>query len=91
VLADCVAGGASVSFMAPLAPDAARAFWRDVAAGVAAGDRLLLVAEDGAGGPVLGTVQVVFARPREPARTAPTWPRCSCAASARRRGRRARG
>jgi GNAT superfamily N-acetyltransferase len=63
VLADCVAGGASVSFMAPLAPEAARAFWRDVARGVAAGDRLLLVAEDGRGGPVLGTVQVVFARP----------------------------
>ena len=63
VLADCVAGGASVSFMAPLAPETARAFWRDVARGVAAGDRLLLVAEDGPGGPVLGTVQVVFARP----------------------------
>jgi GNAT superfamily N-acetyltransferase len=63
VLADCVAGGASVSFMAPLAPDAARAFWRGVAGGVAAGDRLLLVAEDGPGGPVLGTVQVVFAGP----------------------------
>ena len=62
-LLDCVDGGASVSFMAPLARGTADAFWRGVADGVAAGDRLLLVAEDGPGGEVLGTVQVVFARP----------------------------
>jgi GNAT superfamily N-acetyltransferase len=34
-----------------------------VADGVAAGDRLLLVAEERAGGALLGTVQVVFAWP----------------------------
>ncbi len=63
VLVDCVEGGASVSFMAPLARDRAEAFWRGVADGVAAGDRVLLVAEDAEGGGVLGTVQVVFAWP----------------------------
>ena len=62
VLIDCVEGGASVSFMAPLTRDRADAFWRRVADGVAAGDRILLVAER-AGGEVVGTVQVVFAVP----------------------------
>ena len=50
VLVDCVAGGASVGLMAPLARDRADAFWREVGEGVAAGDRLLLVAEDPASG-----------------------------------------
>ncbi|GJG89140.1 N-acetyltransferase [Gemmatimonadetes bacterium T265] len=63
VLLDCVAGGASVSFMAPLARETADAFWTGVASGVGAGDRILLVAEDRATGAVLGTVQVVFAWP----------------------------
>jgi GNAT superfamily N-acetyltransferase len=62
LLIDCVQGGASVSFMAPLTRERADAFWRHVAAGVAAGERLLLVAEDAAGD-VVGTVQVVFAWP----------------------------
>ncbi|MBX3638677.1 MAG: GNAT family N-acetyltransferase [Rubrivivax sp.] len=62
VLVDCVEGGASVSFMAPLAREKALAFWRGVAEGVARGDRVLLVAEDGAGR-IAGTVQVVFATP----------------------------
>jgi len=62
VLIDCVHGGASVSFMAPLAPDKARAFWRHVADGVARRERALLVAEDAAGR-VVGTVQLVLALP----------------------------
>jgi GNAT superfamily N-acetyltransferase len=49
--------------MAPLSRERADAFWRGVAEGVAAGDRILLVAEDGAGGEIVGTVQVVFAWP----------------------------
>lgn len=61
VLLDCVEGGASVSFMAPLTRERGEAFWQGVIAGVAAGDRLLLVAEDEGG--VLGTVQVVLAQP----------------------------
>jgi GNAT superfamily N-acetyltransferase len=61
VLIDCVEGGASVSFMAPLTGGRADAFWRRVAEGVAANDRLLLVAEDRSTGEIVGTVQVVFA------------------------------
>jgi GNAT superfamily N-acetyltransferase len=61
VLIDCVHGGASVSFMAPLPADKALAFWRSVADGVARGHRLLLVAEDAAG--IVGTVQVVLDQP----------------------------
>jgi GNAT superfamily N-acetyltransferase len=59
VLVDCVEGGASVSFMAPLPRETADAFWRTVADGVAAGTRILLVAEDREGGELVGTVQVI--------------------------------
>lgn len=62
VLKDCVDGGASVSFMQPFGLDAARAFWHQVAAGVAAGERALLGAED-ADGRLVGTVQLVLAQP----------------------------
>ncbi len=62
VLIDCVDRGASVSFMAPLTRDRAEAFWAGVAEGVAAGERILLVAEDEVGA-LLGTVQLVFAGP----------------------------
>ena len=63
VLVDCVESGASVSFMAPLTRERADAFWRGVAEGIAANDRLLLVAEDRPGGEIVGTVQVIFAVP----------------------------
>lgn len=61
VLVDCVDGGASVSFMHPLVPAKAAAFWRDVGRDVAAGRRLLLVAEDETG--IVGTVQVILDLP----------------------------
>jgi GNAT superfamily N-acetyltransferase len=61
LLIDCVDGGASVSFMHPLAPDRAHAFWHGVAEGVARGERALLVAEDADG--IAGTVQLVLAQP----------------------------
>jgi GNAT superfamily N-acetyltransferase len=62
VLIDCVEGGASVSFMAPLSRAKAIAFWRGVAEGVVRGERALLIAEDGEG-QVLGTVQLILALP----------------------------
>jgi GNAT superfamily N-acetyltransferase len=61
LLIDCVEGGASVSFMHPLTRDRALAFWRRVAQGVAAGQRALLVAEDGRG--LCGTVQLLLDLP----------------------------
>jgi GNAT superfamily N-acetyltransferase len=61
VLIDCVEGGASVSFMAPLSREKAQRFWRGVADGVAAGDRALLVAEET--DRVVGTVQILLTQP----------------------------
>lgn len=60
LLIDAVEGGASVGFMLPLSRDRAVAFWRRVASGVAAGERVLLVAEDPDG--LCGTVQLVLAQ-----------------------------
>lgn len=62
VLIDCVERGASVSFMWPLSRDKAIAFWRDVAHGVARGERVLLVAQ-GEDGEIVGTVQLILAQP----------------------------
>lgn len=61
VLLDCVEGGASVSFMLPLARERAVRFWQDVADGVARGERSLLVAEDEHG--IAGTVQLITCMP----------------------------
>jgi GNAT superfamily N-acetyltransferase len=61
LLIDCVDGGASVSFMAPLSIEKAMSFWREVAAGARLGERALLVAEDSAG--VVGTVQLILKQP----------------------------
>jgi len=62
VLRDCVEGGASVGFMLPLAEGRPHAFWRKVAAGVAAGERHLFVAEDDAGR-ICGTLSLVIDMP----------------------------
>src|SRR5688500_7605917 len=62
VLIDCVEGGASVSFMRPLARERALAFWRGVAEGVQRGERVLLVAQDESKG-IVGTVQLITALP----------------------------
>jgi ribosomal protein S18 acetylase RimI-like enzyme len=61
VLADCVAGGASVSYMAPFSHDDARERFAGWADDVERGDRVLLAAF--AGVEVVGTVQVVLAVP----------------------------
>jgi GNAT superfamily N-acetyltransferase len=61
VLLDCVEGGASVSFMLPIARETAVDFWRKVADGVARGERTLLVAEDDEG--IAGTVQLITDMP----------------------------
>ena len=61
LLVDCVEGGASVSFMAPLTHERAAQFWRRVSAEAARGQRVLLVAEDEYG--ICGTVQVVLDLP----------------------------
>lgn len=62
VLVDCVEGGASVSFLAPLSLERAITFWQGVANGVTRGERAILVARD-AQGVINGTVHLVLAQP----------------------------
>ena len=62
VLVDCVEGGASVSFMLPMTRAKAEAFWRNVAASAARGERVVLAAEDAADR-IVGTAQVILAQP----------------------------
>lgn len=61
VLVDCVNANASVGFMSPLSRDRAERFWRMVAAGVARGERAVLLAHDDRG--LCGTVQLVLDTP----------------------------
>ena len=56
VLVDCVAGGASVSFMSPFSHDSALGVFRKVAGSVAAGNTVLLAAW--LDGRIVGTVQL---------------------------------
>jgi GNAT superfamily N-acetyltransferase len=83
VLADCVAGGASVGYMAPFSHEQARSAFAAVADDVERGRRLLFAAFDGER-PV-GTVQVLLALPpNQPHRAEIT--RMLVHRSARRRG-----
>jgi GNAT superfamily N-acetyltransferase len=61
VLVDCVAGGASVSFMAGYSKPEAEAFYRGCAEGAARGERVILAAFDGE--TIVGTAQVILAMP----------------------------
>ena len=60
VLIDCVEGGASVSFLLPMTREKAQAYWRNMAASSARGERVVFVAEDPTGA-IIGTVQLVWA------------------------------
>ena len=61
VLLDCVAGGASVSFMASLTSAEAEAFFTRTADGVEKGERILLAAFFDS--TLVGTVQIITATP----------------------------
>ncbi len=61
VLADCVAGGASVSYLAPFSHEQARVEFEAMAAEAEKGRRLILAAF--ADGRLVGTVQVILALP----------------------------
>jgi GNAT superfamily N-acetyltransferase len=62
VLIDCVAGGASVSFMLPMSREKAEGFWRDAAASQARGERLVLAAFD-PNCAIVGTVTLILNLP----------------------------
>ena len=61
VLVDCVAGGASVSFMPPFEHEDGKAFFTKIAGEVARGEAALLVAR--LDGRIVGTVQLALATP----------------------------
>lgn len=63
LLQDAVNGGASVSFLAPLATDLATAYWDKVADEIGAGERLVLVAWKPDTGSILGCAHLVFPSP----------------------------
>lgn len=58
MLIETVANGGSVSFMHPLAPDAAQAFWRGALAAAARGERIVFGAFEG--GVLAGTVSLLL-------------------------------
>ena len=60
LLADGIEDNASMGFMAPYDAEAVTAFWRQVAAGVAAGSVILAIAEED--GVLVGTVQAGLAQ-----------------------------
>ena len=62
ILIACVEEGSGVSFLPPLAPDAARAFWQDTAKDVAAGRAVLLAGW--IDGTLVGTVTLALAWPQ---------------------------
>lgn len=62
ILANCVNGGASVSFMLPFSQHDACAFWRGVAESVGRQERTVLVCRDEQGA-LLGTVQLLTDQP----------------------------
>jgi GNAT superfamily N-acetyltransferase len=67
ILCACVDAGASVSYLPPLAPAVARAFWQRAATEVAAGTRILIAAWDDA--VLVGTVMLeLVSSPNQPHR-----------------------
>jgi ribosomal protein S18 acetylase RimI-like enzyme len=60
LLMACVAGGASIGFLAPLAPAEAGAYWTRIAGDLVGGHRLLLVAREAPGGRIVGSAQLAF-------------------------------
>jgi ribosomal protein S18 acetylase RimI-like enzyme len=61
ILIEAVASGGSVSFMHPLAPEAADSFWRDSLAAADRGERIVLGAFDGED--LIGTVTLLLSLP----------------------------
>lgn len=62
ILTSCVNGGASVSFMLPFSAQTASDFWQRTAQSVAAGERIVMVAEN-EHHQIVGTVQLIVSQP----------------------------
>jgi GNAT superfamily N-acetyltransferase len=60
LLTDCVEGGASIGFLAPVPRAEVEAYWRKVIADHAAGGRVILVAREAADGRIAGSAQAAW-------------------------------
>ena len=60
LLMDSVEGGASIGFLAPLQRENAREYWVATASKAATGERLIVVAREEAGGPIVGSAQIAL-------------------------------
>jgi acetyltransferase len=60
LLSACVHEGASIGFLSPLSEQEAAAYWQKVLGDLPAGHRLILVAREQAGGPIIGSAQIAF-------------------------------
>jgi ribosomal protein S18 acetylase RimI-like enzyme len=62
LLTDVVASGGSISFMHPVTPETGRAYWQSIAAQIASGERVIVVARNAAG-QIIGSAQAILAQP----------------------------
>ena len=60
LLRSCVHGGASIGFLAPLPDAEAIEYWTALASQIESGARTVLVAREGAAGPIVGSGQLAF-------------------------------
>lgn len=60
LLTECVAGGASIGFLAPLARAEAEAYWAKVEGDVRGGGKVLLVAREAGLGAIVGSAQLAL-------------------------------
>jgi acetyltransferase len=60
LLIACVTDGASIGFLAPLAHAEAEMYWAKIAHDLSGGHRVLLVAREGPGGPIVGAAQLAL-------------------------------
>jgi acetyltransferase len=60
LLRECVRGGASIGFVEPLSEAEVEAYWRKITGDLGLGIRMIVVARQAPGGPVLGSAQLVF-------------------------------
>lgn len=58
LLVACVNAGASMGFLAPLPGAEAAEYWEKIFAGAVAAQRVILVARETAGGPIIGSAQL---------------------------------
>ncbi|MEP7003284.1 MAG: GNAT family N-acetyltransferase [Chloroflexota bacterium] len=61
IFKECVDGGASMGYLAPLSAADSTEYWRSIVADLSDGYRVLIVARDAPGGAIVGSAQLVAA------------------------------